>query len=279
MPPYILPLSLVVLTSISLAFCIIIMGLSFFNLDLIWVNLVAGAATALYHLLVIVLAWYRTHKNNHTRVSSPTVVTALVSEARATVPYPIASIAFGILVFSLWIIAFSMTTDIAIKGRDSMLISSQKSPLDHNALIGSSLAISAEIVTIALFIWYCSRGQMKTNSQERDVIEERLFYPASPSLSRAGTLRSLYSARSAHSGRERRGKTPPPPLPSLNPLPPVPSITRQNLSPWENITPVIPPTPIEKPRTIKLSLEQEHPNISPPITPLRKPPVSWSPKP
>lgn len=99
------------------------------------------------------------------------------------VPYPLAITTIGVFVFSVWIIAFGITTGIAVKGFNSSLGSELSLDLDHTALVASSLIVAAETATIALFIWCCIKGQKRSDDQERDKLEEKIFYPTTPVVS------------------------------------------------------------------------------------------------
>ncbi len=171
-----LPFSIVVLTGISLILCAVTVALAFLNLNMVWVNLVSGAATAFYHLIIIILAWYRLHRKRTKLVA----VATMSVDTEDVIPHPTAIITFGLIILSVWIIATGITADIAVKGNDSTLAPSLPSQIDQAGLIASDLVNGVEAIILAFFIWCCLKRQRKSDEQERDKAEEKIFNPATP---------------------------------------------------------------------------------------------------
>lgn len=189
--PLILPFPIIVTTTISITFCLVILALTFLNLDLVWPNLIAAGSTAAYHFLVILLAWYRMYRNRTT--AKPQLNNSLPNthgpllpsmsmdpEDHAFVPYPTLIITLGLIIFAVWVIIFGMAIDIVVKGMDSTLVSERPSHFDHTGLVANVLVIAVETTTIVLFVVCCVKGQKKSNDVERDELEDKWFYPATP---------------------------------------------------------------------------------------------------
>ncbi|KAJ3565972.1 hypothetical protein NP233_g7298 [Leucocoprinus birnbaumii] len=309
----ILPFPLVLLTAISFAFCSINIALAFLNLELVWANFLAGALTALYHVLVIVLAWFRMSRRKRDSTDSvgtspiiysekdvlgsisdsvkvgskrstpppalPSLNTALDnlgSDYDIVVPYPVVIITLGSIIVAVWIIAFGITVDIAVKGFDSALASGMpiSQHIDRTGLVGSSIVLVVEMVTMMAFVWFCVRGLKRTSDKERDLMEDKWFFPNTPKLERSGTWKSLrrsFSRRSVRSSKQNwqrpRSVEPPlPPAPVLLSPPTQTTIPGRDVSPWTMVTPKVPST-----RTPSIVVLPPIAEVSPPLEPLRRP--------
>ncbi|KAF5361846.1 hypothetical protein D9756_002072 [Leucocoprinus leucothites] len=289
----VLPFSLVVLTAISFMFCSITIALTFLNLEMTWANFVAGALTAFYHLLVVVLAWFRMSRRKHHHAGTDDIQVKIKSERgvppslasleskfdddHAMVPYPIVVITFGAIIIAVWIIAFGMTIDVAVKGFHSTLASglSNSKHIDRTGLLGSSFVIAVEVATMIVFVWCCVKGQRQSSDRERDLLEDNLFYSTSPKLGRFDTLKSLRRTLSMRSTRSngQAGRSnfvtaiepPLPPAPVVLPFPTHLSMAGRGASPGEMVTPRVPSM-----RAAPAKILPSIPEDSPPLKPLRR---------
>jgi len=162
-----LPKPVLLLSALSVLFCIIIFALGLVNYASfsVWINTITASLTILYHALTFVKAWRRQRLDPN-------------SSEQSTFWHSTASSAWAFILCAIWVVTLAMTAAVVIMGPSSVTVNVRNAAWNITVQLADALVVAMELIVLgSIAVWsVVTRKRINFETQDAD---EKFFYSGS----------------------------------------------------------------------------------------------------